>query len=398
MGSVKRLRDKVYRIVYDLPSADGKRKQKRETLYDVTKPEAEAALAKRKELAKHGQPAHNPDLTVGNLFDEFFQVKRRTLSASALERYESFYRNYIGPSIGNVNVSALRQKTLTDAYAKWSDRGVSGRPLSGRTVHHLHDLIRCALNFGVRREWTTRNVATFLEAEDVPKPTVPEPVALDETEMTTLLDAACNPSERAKRSGGPSAEPWFHPAVAFALYTGARRGEVLGVRWSDIDFESNIVTIRRSLTRTHRRGLFFKEPKNGKSREIAMPCILTEILKRYRVMQNKERNIVGTKCEENDLVFTRPDGSLVNPRTFGNRVPELAVRAKVTPITAHCLRDTSASLLAKNGVPLEVVSKRLGHADIRVTAKRYLHIYRDSDAAAARVFDTLAASATRRAL
>ena len=74
---------------------------------------------------------------------------------------------------------------------------------------------------------------------------------------------------------------------------------------------------------------------------------------------------------------------------FGNRVIELAVRAKVTPITAHCLRDTHASLLAKKGVPLEVVSKRLGHADIRITAERYLHVYSESDAAAARALDTV---------
>jgi integrase len=73
--------------------------------------------------------------------------------------------------------------------------------------------------------------------------------------MGALLNAARHPPQRAKRSGGPSAEPWFYPAVAFAIYTGARRGEVLGLRWSDVDFESDAVTIRRSLTRTHSLGL-----------------------------------------------------------------------------------------------------------------------------------------------
>ena len=212
---------------------------------------------------------------------------------------------------------------------------------------------------------------------------------MDEAEVAALLNAARHPSERAKRSGGPSAEPWFHPAVAFAMYTGARRGEVLGLRWSDVDFVSNTVSIRRSLTRTHRRGLFFKEPKNGKARTITMPATLTAILKQQREAQDKERSIIGTGYKDDDLVFARPDGSLVNPRNFGNRVIELAARAKVTPITAHCLRDTHASLLAKKGVPLEVVSKRLGHSDIRVTAERYLHVYRESDAAAARVLDTV---------
>jgi integrase len=286
-------------------------------------------------------------------------------------------------------VSDLRQEHLIDAYAKWSAKGVSGRPLSGRTVHHLHDLIRCALNFGIRREWLTRNVAACLETEDLPKPAKPEPIALNETEMAALLNAARHPPERDKRSGGPSAEQWFYPAVAFAIYTGARRGEVLGLRWADVDFESNTVSIRRSLTRTHSRGLFFKEPKNGKARTIAMPSTLAAILKQHRAAQDKERSILGAGYKDDDLVFARPDGSLVNPRCFGNRVIELAARAKVTPITAHCLRDTHASLLAKKGVPLEVVSKRLGHADIRITAERYLHVYRESDAAAAKVLDTV---------
>jgi integrase len=193
------------------------------------------------------------------------------------------------------------------------------------------------------------------------------------------------PSDR-----GPSAEPWFHPAVAFSVYTGARRREVLGLRWSDVEFESNTATIRRSLTRTHSKGLFFKEPKNGKARTITMPRTLSAILKQHRTAQENERNILGAGYKDDDLVFARPDCSLVNPRNFGNRVIELAVRAKVTPIAAQCLRDTHASLLAKNGVPLEVVSRRLGHADIRITAERYLHIYRESDAAAARALDTVA--------
>jgi integrase len=173
------------------------------------------------------------------------------------------------------------------------------------------------------------------------------------------------------------------------VFTGARRGEVLGLRWSDLDLEFKTLTIRRSLARTHSQGLFFKEPKNGKPRTIALPGPLVAILEQHRDTQAHERKALGKGYRDDGLVFARPDGSLVNPRSFGNRVTELAVRAKVTPITAHCLRDTHASLLAKKGVPIEVVSKRLGHADIRVTTERYLHVYNDRDAAAASVLDTL---------
>ncbi len=225
--------------------------------------EAEETLAKRKELAKHRQGLRNPDISVAELFGEFFQIKRRTLSASGFERYEGMFRNYVAPEIGNLKVSDLRPEHLIDAYAKWSAKGVSGRPLSGRTVHHLHDLIRCALNFGIRREWLTRDVAACLETEDLPKAAKPEPIALNKAEMAALLNAAQHPSERAQLSGGPSADPWFYPAVAFAMYTGVRRGEVLGLRWSDI---------------------------------------------------------LRTGYKDGDLDPARPDGSLVNPRCFGNRV------------------------------------------------------------------------------
>lgn len=389
MGSVKRIKDKTYRIVYDIPSADGTRKQKRETVYNVTKAEAEATLAKRKEQARTSQYVRDKNFTIADLFAEFFQVKEQNLSDAAFERYKGIFKNYVEPTLGMVKVDALRPEHLTDAYAKWSNQGSRGKPLSGRTVHHIHDLLRCCLNFGVRREWLTRNVATLLESEDVPKALKPEPTALDEAETSRLLEMARNPSSRALRSGGPSAEPWFYPAVAFAVYTGARRGEVMGLKWSDLTESS--ATLRRSLARTHSRGLFFKEPKNGKSRTITLPKPLLAILSDHRKAQDQERDFLGKGYKDEGLVFTRPDGSMVNPRSFGTRVIELAERAGVQAITLHDLRDTHASLLAKKGVPLEVVSKRLGHSNIGVTAERYLHVYTDRDEAAARVLDTLSA-------
>lgn len=389
MGTAKRVKGKTYRITYDVPNAGGTRRQKRETLYDVTRAEAEAILAKRKEQLLANGELRNPHLTVSELFVEFLERKRSLLSAAAFERYEAMFNNYVNPAMGNVKVLELRQGHLLVAYTKWFARGVRGKPLSGRTVRHLHDLIRCALNFAIRCEWATRNVAALIAPEDLPKAIKPEPVALDPAETARLLEAAQHPSSRALRAGGPSAEPWFYPAVAFAVYTGARRGEILGLRWLDLNLHTNAVTIRRSLARTHGRGLFFKEPKNGKARTIVMPIRLVAILQQHRQRQEQERDALGRGYQDGGLVFARPDGSLVNPRTFGNRVIDLAIRAGVRPITAHCLRDTHASLLANGGVALEVVSKRLGHADIRTTVERYLHVYRERDTAAARVLDSL---------
>jgi integrase len=389
MGYLKRVAPKRYRYAYEGPKIDGERKQITGTFYDLTKTEAEAELAKLVEQVRNGEHVKNPNLTLKQLFSEFLEAKARTLALSTYERYESYFRLYIDKALGDIMVRTLRQTHLLDAYAKWSAKGVSGKPLSGRSVRHLHDLLRDALNFGLRREYVTRNVATLIESEDLPKAIRPEPVALDEGETARLLDAARNPSPRAIRSGGLSAEPWFHPAVCFSVYTGARRGEVLALKWACLDLEGGTVTIASSLARTQSRGLFFKSPKNGKARTITLPSPLVAILKEHREKQRQERKLLGAAYKGDDLVFARPDGSLVNPRKFGTRVIQLAERAKVTPITLHCLRDTHASLLANKGVALEVVSKRLGHQDIRTTAERYLHVFRERDAAAASVLDTL---------
>jgi integrase len=389
MGYLKRVGEKTYRYAYEGPRISGKRQQITGTFYDLSKKQAEAQLAKLEERVRTGEHLANPNMTLRELFAEFLEAKRRTLALSTFERYESFFRTYIDYELGHLTVIALRQKHLLDAYDKWLAKGARGKPLSGRSVRHVHDLIRNVLNFGVRREYFGRNVAALVTSEDLPKVIEPEPIALDEGETARLLDGARNPTSRAIQTGGLSAEPWFYPAVAFSVYTGCRRGETLAIRWSDLDLDASEVTVRRSLARTRSRGLFFKSPKNDKVRTVTLPGPLATILREHRKTQDQERSRLGAGYNDEDLVFARPDGSVVNPRNFGTRVIELAQRCRVKAITLHCLRDTHASLLAKKGVALEVVSKRLGHSDIRITSKRYLHVFRERDADAARTLDGL---------
>jgi integrase len=106
-------------------------------------------------------------------------------------------------------------------------------------------------------------------------------------------------------------------------------------------------------------------------------------------VQAQERVLLGEEYQDQGLVFARPDGSPIDPWNYGRAVRDMIVRAGVTPITLHGLRDTHASLCAKAGVPLGVVSQRLGHASIAITAERYLHVYSDRDAEAASAFDRL---------
>ncbi len=119
-----------------------------------------------------------------------------------------------------------------------------------------------------------------------------------------------------------------------------------------------------------------------------MPAALVTVLRTHKAMQAKERLALGHTYRDQDLVFAHADGTPVRPWNFGEAVRDLAKRAGLD-ITLHCLRDTHASLPAKAGVQLEVISKRLGHASIAITAERYLDVYKDRDAAAASAFDKL---------
>jgi len=389
MGYLKRVGPKRYRYAYQGPKIEGKRKQLTGTFYDLTKVEAEAELAKLEAQARNGEHVTNPNLTLKQLFNEFMEKKRPTLAVTTSERYDMLARLYIVPKLGDAKVRNLVQSDLVDAYGTWLISGSRDKAVSGRTVRHAHDLIRCVLNFGIRRQLVARNVALLIPPEDLPKAPKPEPNALDEAEIKRLLDAARQPSSRSIKRDYLTSEPWFAPAVAFSIYTGARRGEVCGLKWSDVNLDAKSVTIRRSLADTKTVGRFFKEPKNGKARTIALPSPLVLILVERRSTQERERQELGQGYNDQDLVFARPDGSFVMPWCYTAAVKRLAKRAKVKPFSLHDLRDTHASLLAKNGVPLEVVSKRLGHSSIGVTAERYLHVYSDRDAAAASVLDTL---------
>jgi integrase len=388
MAKPKRLGDKKYMIVYDVPPRNGKtRQQKRETLSGVTRGEAEAVLARRIERAKIHGCVDEPGLSMSEVFDKFIAAKKKRLEATSLDRYESLISTYLRPELGAICVASLRKANLLEAYEAWQAR--KRRP-SARTIHHAHDLLRAILNWAVSLDYVENNAARKITAEDLPKALKPENAVLDEGELRALLAEAQRPTSRAIKRCTLSSEPWFHPAVAFAGYTGARRGEVLAVKWPDLDLDVGTVTIRESLSEP-RSGLAFKRPKNGKIRTLTMGSELTIILRTHKAKQAEERLFFGEAYKKGDLVFARPDGGLVTPWNFGAAFKDLVARAGVTPITLHDLRDTHASLLAKAGVPIEVISNRLGHSCINVTVDRYLTVYRDRDAAAAAAFERLVA-------
>jgi integrase len=383
LGYIKRLADKKYRIMYDLPPQGARRRQKTETLVGVTKKQAELYVADREKAVIKGDYVEDSGATLNSVFDRFMAAKQKKCAATTLQRYEGLLREYLRPTFGSVKLLELRTADIVAGYADWSQGDASAR-----TLLHAHDLMRNVLNRAVKWGLAHRSVADNIDTDDLPKAAKPESTVLTESELRRLLDEAKTPTSRSKARGYLSGFPAFYPAVAFAAYTGARRGEVLSVRWRDLDLENGTVTIARSLSDT-RGGLAFKAPKNGKSRDVELPASLVAILKSHHAAQARERLALGAGYADGDLVFARPDGSPMQPWNFGAAFADLVRRAGVTRIRLHDLRDTHASLAAKAGVPIEVLSRRLGHSSIAITMDRYLVVYRDRDRTAADAFDRL---------
>jgi integrase len=384
LGYLRKLGKKKYRIIYDLGMAGGKRRQRTETLVGVTKQQAQALLAKRKNEVALGELSLRPELQMNELFDRFMHLKSDRLAPSTLQRYEGLLTVYLRPAFGTMSVGSLRAVDLTTAYGRWSKKKIGAR-----TVRHAADLMRNVLNRAVKWNLIPRNPASLLDTDDLPRLRKPASAVLSEAELSRLLKEARHPTQRSRKRGYLSAYAAFYPAVAFAAFTGARRGEILAVRWCDVNFNDATVTIARSLTDAPRGQLSFKEPKSGKPRTICLSQKLVVTLRSHRAAQAAEKLAFRKSYHDEDLVFARPDGYPIPPWNFAEAFGDLVKRARVTRITLHDLRDTHASLLAKSGVPIEVISQRLGHSTISITVDRYITVYRERDLAAAEAFDRM---------
>ena len=306
------------------------------------------------------------------------------LESTTLARYQSIFDCHVIPAFGKKKAKELRQSDLSGQYAEWAQNGSNGRGISGRTIRHVHETLRNVLHYGARNDYVTRNVAALVSKDDLPKVIQPKPKAMTEQELARVLTEAKSPTSRAKKRGYLSSQPWFYPAVFFGAYTGCRRGEICALRWEDVNFEEGTVTISRSVTER----LEFKTTKNDKVEAITMEADLAAVLKAHRAAQAKERLFLGPAYNDQGLVFAHADGSPVKPWNFGRAVKDLVHRTGGTSITLHGLRRTHASLLSEQGVPIEVIRKRLRHSNIAVTM-RYLDIGRDREAAAAGAFERL---------
>lgn len=371
-GCVTRKRDLWYAVVSVTDPKTGQRRRDWGRGFR-TRREAHARLTQVLARLDAGAYVGPTRQTVsGFLKETWLPAKRTDLKPGTLAMYETCIEAYLPPRIGSLRLPELSPSHLNGLYGDLLERGGRmGRGLADKTVRNVHTIIHRALTDAVRWGLLARNVA---DAADPPRKRSREMRTWTREQLRSFLDHA--------------RDDRLFPAFLLAATTGMRRGEVLGLRWGDVDLDAGRIAVRRSLVVVKSR-LEFSDTKSGRGRRVALDPTTKAVLRLHRKHQAEERLAWGPAYRDDDLVICREDGTPLNPDRLVDAFERHKKAAGLPRIRFHDLRHTHATLALAAGVHPKVVSERLGHASIAITMDTYSHAIPTLDEDAARMVASL---------
>jgi integrase len=335
-----------------------------------TKREAQDWLRKMQEEVDQGLTFENTQLTVDTFLREWLVSVEPSLRYNTHKQYRQIVRQHILPLLGKMRLRDVRPDQIQRLY-----NGLLQRGLSARTTRLTHAVLHRALVHAVKLGILPRNPA---EATMPPKPKRKEMKFLDENQALQLLIAAKESNDR------------FYALYHLAIATGMRQGELLGLKWADLDIELGMLQVQRQLTMMRGGGFGFTAPKTkAGTRRIDLGQHTLEVLQDHRQQQFQETLAAGSRWEENDLIFPSTIGTPMNRDNLRKRFKLLLKLAGLPKVRFHDLRHSAASLMLNNGIPVIVVSKRLGHAQPSITLDVYGHLIPTKQQEAAVLMDQL---------
>ncbi|MEZ5376270.1 MAG: tyrosine-type recombinase/integrase [Acidimicrobiales bacterium] len=374
MTYIVQRKSRFYVVAYDGIDPITGREHRRWHPAGHSRADAEAIAANLDlELAAVDTPTGADPLTVARyLTEQWLPVRRHDLDPSTAHRYGWMIDHYITPAVGHLRLRSLRTEHLDRLYTDLLATGGSRRQgLAAKTVYDVHVICRAALNQAVDARLIATNPAHGARA---PKPRGRRrhsPDCWTAHQLATFLDA--------------TGHLRLHPAFVVAATTGMRRGELAGLRWSDWNDATHTLSIAR--TRKSIGGRSVETPVKTRSsrRSIDLDLATEATLARWRRQQKAD----GHPVELEDPIFTNPTGRPLHPETISQLFARQVTRLAVPAIRFHDLRHTHATLLIAAGVPVKVVSERLGHANPGFTMATYQHVLPGMGADAANRFAAL---------
>lgn len=362
-GSMKQRSPGSWTLWFDLGNdpVTGKRRRKSVTVRG-TKKDAQRELNRLLTELDTGSFVEPSKLTVADYLDRWLKdYAKSNVRPKTYETYETFCRVHLKPRLGAIALSKLTPLHIQSFYT-WAleeGRADGNGGLAPQSVLHLHRVLHKALDQAVKWQILARNPA---DAAEPPKVKKQERPVLDEAGIRRLVDGARG--------------TWLYLPIVIAVSTSMRRGEVLGLKWEQVDLKAGKIRVREALLQTRAEGLAYAEPKTDKGkRSVLLPEVLVDALRRHKGQQAELRLQMGEGWQNHGLVICQDDGTPRTPDNLTHSFAKLAKRLGLPEgLTFHDLRHTHITHLLLSGVPLQAVSERAGHSSVAITLTLYGHL------------------------
>jgi integrase len=353
-GTIRRRNDGRWEARYTVHTFKG---PKQKSVFGKTRKEVNEKLTKVQADRNQGLVFDAENLTLGEYLDTWLNnAVRDSVRQSTFERNQQIVQGHITPALGRVKLDKLTPAHVQSFYREKLDSG-----LSPATVNKVHTVLHKALAQAVRWLMVPRNVT---EAVQAPRPNPEEIRPLNKEQVGALLEAA---------SGDP-----LEALYRLAISTGMRQGELLALKWEDVELDWGLVRVWHTLTRAKGRFSLGETKTKGSRRTARLTKDAIESLNDHYRQQLEKKMKHRASWEEYDFVFTTQTGNLINPTNLRNlSFKPLLKTAGIPEIRFHDLRHTTATLLLKQEVAPKHVSELLGHATVAMTLNTYSHILPD---------------------
>jgi integrase len=300
--------------------------------------------------------------------EQWLENHKVSVRLKTYHRYKGLSEKYIIPRLGDIGLSDLHPLNIERFY---TDLVMDG--IGIRSVRLCHSILHCALKKAVAYGWIPRNPAHGIT---LPQYKPAEMQVWNDSQVSVFLMTAESSRHKAL----------YHVAIT----TGMRQAEILGLQWSDVDWDRGTIQVRRQLQRVRGKGWSFLEPKtrNGRRKIILSKGTLIA-LHFHKERQRFSISIAGERWQKHELIFPNSVGNPMDPSNLRKDFNRLMSDADLPKIRFHDLRHSAASLMLNNGIPVIVVSRILGHAKPSITLDLYGHLYHEMQGEAAKVMDKL---------
>ncbi|MDG3578355.1 site-specific integrase [Rhizobium sp. YJ-22] len=381
-GHIRERSPGKWAIILDVPNPETGRRRRKWHTFHGTKRQAQVECARLIAELDGGSYVEPAKTTVREYFEHWLKHEKANVSPKTHQRYEELLLKNVAPILGSVTLNKLSAARIDATWGQLLESGKrNGKGgLSPRTVHHCRRVMLTAMDQAVKWDLLKKNPVAATRPPKVERASMEAYGAL---QMGQMLDEL-----RDTRM--------FVPALLASL-CGLRRGEILALRWRDVDLAAASISVRYSAEQVGRE-VRYKEPKSGKSRTVALSTTVVAELRKHRANQGEEQLKLGIRPDENAFVVAQIDGRPLKPTSLTHEWTRLISKTSLPHIRFHDLRHSHATQLLAAGVHPKIASERLGHSTVGITLDLYSHVMPGMQANAAEQVDAAIKAAKKPAV